>query len=323
MKHINIKGYGKCLPDKVVSNDDLSQIVDTSDEWIVQRTGIHNRRISDVPTSKLAYQASIQALQDAGIEANELDAIVVATMTPDNITPSVACLVQKDLNILKDEFIAFDINAACTGFIYALQIAASLLHSGKHNILVIGAETTSRIIDFQNRNTCVLFGDGAGAVVLSDDGNDEMFFYTNSIGNDEYLLSRSFDTNEHLLNHKMEASFLEMNGKEVFKFAIKANEDAIQEILNQNHITINDIDLWIPHQANIRILNMVSKRLGIDSSSMFINLNQYGNTSAASVGIALCEAHEQNRIQNCRNIVLTGFGAGLTYGAVLIRKEMK
>lgn len=311
---MKILGYGKALPNKVVSNDDLSKIVDTNDEWIMQRTGIKNRRISDVNTSELASKAALNAIHDANISKEDIDLIVCATMTPDNYTPSVACLVQKELGL--ENATAFDINGACTGFIYALKVVYGLLHVGHKKALVIGSETMSKLIDFTDRNTCILFGDGAGALVV-EKGN-ETYFYTKSKGNFDVLYAKGTTLNTNLDVKEITGGFLYMNGKEVFKFAIKAMEEAILKVLEQSKVSIDDISMIIPHQANQRIISNVSKRMGISEDKFFVNLKEYGNTSAASVAIALCEAKQQNKIKNNDKIILVGFGAGLTWGSILI-----
>lgn len=311
---MKILGYGKALPNKVVSNDDLSKIVDTNDEWIMQRTGIKNRRISDVNTSELASKAALNAIHDSNISKEDIDLIVCATMTPDNYTPSVACLVQKELGL--ENATAFDINGACTGFIYALKVAYGLLHVGHKKALVIGSETMSKLIDFTDRNTCILFGDGAGALVV-EKGN-ETYFYTKSKGDFDVLYAKGTTLNTNLDVKEITGGFLYMNGKEVFKFAIKAMEEAILKVLEQSKVSIDDISMIIPHQANQRIISNVSKRMGISEDKFFVNLKDYGNTSAASVAIALCEAKQQNKIKNNDKIILVGFGAGLTWGSILI-----
>ena len=311
---MRILGYGKALANRVVSNDDLSKLVDTNDEWIFQRTGIKNRRISDVNTSELASLAAKNAIDDAGINKEEIDLIICATMTPDNYTPSVACLVQKELGI--ENATAFDVNGACTGFIYALKVAHGLLNVGHKKVLVIGSETMSKLIDFTDRNTCILFGDGAGAVVL-EKGNDP-YFYTKSKGDFEVLYAKGTSLNTNLDVKEVTGDFLYMNGKEVFKFAIKAMEEAILKVMEESNLSIDDIDMIIPHQANQRIISNVSKRMGISEDKFFVNLKDYGNTSAASIAIALCEAKQQNKIKKSDKVVLVGFGAGLTWGSTLI-----
>lgn len=311
---MKILGYGKALGDQIVTNDALSQIVDTSDEWIVQRTGIKQRHISSVETSELAYQSAIEALKNANLNSNQIDLIVVATITPDYITPSVANLLQNKLNISKP-IMAFDINAACSGFIYALQVAESLLQNQFSKALVVGCEVMSKIIDFSDRNTCILFGDGAGAVVIEK--SDKMnAYYTKSKGDIEALSAKAMPLNNHLNNKLLTAGFLQMNGREVFKFACNAIEESIHAILEMNQLTQDDIALIIPHQANQRIIDFVAKKMNIEPTKMFTNLHLYGNTSAASVAIALAEAKQSLPLNS--KVILVGFGAGLTWGSTII-----
>lgn len=312
---IKILGYGKYLPKKILRNEDFERFLDTSDEWITQRTGIKERRISDENTSELAYKASLKAIENAKIDKSEIDLIICATMTADYVTPSLACQIQKKLG-LKEEVMAFDVNAACSGFIYALSIANSLLKTHK-KALVIGSEVMSKIVDFSDRNTCVLFGDGAGCVVLEN--NDfEHHFYTCSSGNEEVLVAKNFKLNSNLDNRDISGGFLNMDGKEVFKFAINVMETSINRILENSNKSIEEIDCIIPHQANQRIISNVSKKFKVGLEKFFTNLQYYGNTSAASVAIALVEAFEEKRIKKNDNVILVGFGAGLTWASCLI-----
>lgn len=323
MKHISIQGYGYALGDQLVSNKQFETILDTSDEWISSRSGIKSRSISTkYNTSDLATMAARQAIEDAGIDASLIDCIIVATMTPDHITPATAPLVQYNLGLNDQHCLAFDINAACTGFIYAMQVASSMIESNQVNVcLVIGAETFSRIMDYTDRSTSVLFGDGAGAIILSKSNtNKEMTFYTRSKGDvNKLLFAKGLDLREGLVNKKQEVGYLEMNGPEVFRFATYAMQDAITSVCDLAKISTDDIDCIIPHQANLRIIQHASKRLNIDPELFFINLDEVGNTSAASIPIALAQAHQNKLLDNKKNIVLVGFGAGLTWGAVHIR----
>jgi len=313
---MKILGFGKAVPRKIVTNDDLSKFVETSDEWIFQRTGIRERRISDENTSELAYRSAVDAIKNSNIDKNEIDLIVCATMTPDNFTPSVACMVQEKLG-LGDNVTAFDVNAACTGFVFALKIVASMLNTYHKRALVIGCETLSKIINFEDRNTCVLFGDGAGAIVVEKDGKNEEF-YTCSFGNDKDLIAENVGMNFEMKNKVLKSGFLKMDGKEVFKFAINVVEKSINKILDMNNLKIEDINLIIPHQANQRIINNVSKKLNVDNDKFFVNLEKYGNTSAASVPMALCEAFESKKITKGDKVILVGFGGGLTWGSTII-----
>lgn len=313
---MKILGYGKAVPRKIVTNDDLSKFVETSDEWIFQRTGIRERRISDENTSELAYRSAFEAIKNSNIDKNEIDLIVCATMTPDNFTPSVACMVQEKLG-LGDNVTAFDVNAACTGFVFALKIVASMLNTYHKKALVIGCETLSKIIDFEDRNTCVLFGDGAGAIVVEKDEKNEKF-YTCSLGNDKDLIAENVEINFEMKNKVIKSGFLKMNGKEIFKFAINVIEKSIDNILDRTNLKLEDIKLIIPHQANQRIISNVAKKLNVDNDKFFVNLEKYGNTSAASVPMALCEAFESKKITKGDKVILVGFGGGLTWGSTII-----
>lgn len=313
---MKILGFGKAVPRKIVTNDDLSKFVETSDEWIFQRTGIRERRISDENTSELAYRSAVDAIKNSNIDKNEIDLIVCATMTPDNFTPSVACMVQEKLG-LGDNVTAFDVNAACTGFVYALKIVASMLNTYHKKALIIGCETLSKIINFEDRNTCVLFGDGAGAIVVEKDGKNEEF-YTCSFGNDKDLIAENVGMNFEMKNKVLKSGFLKMDGKEVFKFAINVVEKSINKILDMNNLKIEDINLIIPHQANQRIISNVAKKFNISNDKFFVNLEKYGNTSAASIPMALCEAFESNKITKGDKVILVGFGGGLTWGSTII-----
>lgn len=313
---MKILGYGKVVPRKIVTNDDLSKFVETSDEWIFQRTGIRERRISDENTSELAYRSAFEAIENSNIDKNEIDLIVCATMTPDNFTPSVACMVQEKLG-LGDNVTAFDVNAACTGFVFALKIVASMFNTYHKKALIIGCETLSKIINFEDRNTCVLFGDGAGAIVVEKDEKNEEF-YTCSLGNDKDLIAENVEINFEMKNKVLKSGFLKMNGKEVFKFAINVVEKSINKILDMNNLKIEDINLIIPHQANQRIINNVAKKFNISNDKFFVNLEKYGNTSAASIPMALCEAFESKKITKGDKVILVGFGGGLTWGSTII-----
>lgn len=313
---MKILGYGKAVPRKIVTNDDLSKFVETSDEWIFQRTGIRERRISDENTSELAYRSAVDAIKNSNIDKNEIDLIVCATMTPDNFTPSVACMVQEKLG-LGDNVTAFDVNAACTGFVFALKIVASMLNTYHKKALIIGCETLSKIINFEDRNTCVLFGDGAGAIVVEKDEKNEEF-YTCSLGNDKDLIAENVEMNFEMKNKVLKSGFLKMDGKEVFKFAINVVEKSIDNILDRTNLKLEDIKLIIPHQANQRIISNVAKKLNVDNDKFFVNLEKYGNTSAASVPMALCEAFESKKITKGDKVILVGFGGGLTWGSTII-----
>ncbi len=325
LKAVGIAGTGFYVPDKILTNFDLEKMVDTTDEWIRTRTGIRERRIAadEEATSDLAVKAARKAVENAGLDPVEIDLIIVATLSPDRLFPSTACLVQKNIGAIRA--VAFDIGAACSGFIYALSVAQQYLKNGTYKTaLVIGAEIFSRILDWQDRNTCVLFGDGAGAMVLKAAENGKEIIYT-QLGTDgsgaELLkqpaggsrLPASHDTVDQRLH------YLKMNGKEIYKFATKSMVETIINGLSIVGLTTKDIDLLIPHQANIRILECVAKKLNLPMEKVFVNVDRYGNTSAASIPIALTEAIQQKRIKENDIVVLVSFGAGLTWGASIIR----
>lgn len=316
-----IAGLGHAIAKNYVTNDDLSKIVETSDEWIVQRTGIKSRYIStEENTSDLGYRAALMAIKDANIDKESIDLIIVATITPDCVTPSCACLIQEKLGLNGKEVMAFDLNAACSGFIYAMQVAANLLNDYKV-ALIIGSETLSKIIDWEDRNTCVLFGDGAGAMILtSEDNPKQMHFYAQSIGDVSKKLACENKplSSKAMVNLDSENYYLKMDGPEVFRFAIKAIEEGVRKVLAKAQLDLTAIDLVIPHQANIRIIQHAMKKLKLDQSKFFVNLDQYGNTSAASIVLALSEAKHQGKLKENTKIVLIGFGAGFTYASALI-----
>lgn len=324
MNKVKIKGVGSYVPSRVVTNDDLSNLVDTSNEWIVERTGIYERRISEgEETTDIAYKAAKIALEDSGIKGEELDLIIVATITPDYFTPSVACMIQKKLNARNAT--AFDINAACTGFIYALEVGESLLKTGRYKkALIIGAETLSKIVDWNDRSTCVLFGDGAGCCIienLNDSKSGIINTYSISEGeNGDSLICGANDLiNPFVLEKKVKSKYVSMNGREVFKFATRAMVEAVKNVLEGTDYTLEDIDYVIPHQANLRIIDYAAKKLQLPLEKFYTNLSSVGNTSSASVPIALAQLNSENKINNGDLLVLVGFGGGLTCGATLIK----
>jgi 3-oxoacyl-[acyl-carrier-protein] synthase III len=325
MIRARITGTGSAVPRRILTNADLERMVDTSDEWITTRTGIRERHIAaaDEYTSTFATGAARQAMAMAGIGAEELDLIIVATVTPDFPFPSTACIVQNNLQAARAT--AFDISAACSGFVYGLSLADHLIRSGTaRKALVIGAEVLSRIVDWTDRNTCCLFGDGAGAVVLEaaegdrgilsthihSDGSHWELLYQPGAGNRNPAVQKTLD--DRLV-------YISMQGNEVFKLAVRAMEEVAQEALAANNLTAGDIDLFIPHQANRRIVDAIGKRLGLDENQLFINLERYGNTSSASIPIALDEARRDGRIKEGDVLLFDAFGGGLTWGAALIR----
>ena len=316
-------GFGLYTPKNLVENERLQEFLETSDEWIRTRTGIERRYISlDENTSDLAVEASKKALSQARLSAEEIDLIIVATVTPDNFTPSTACIVQDKLGA-KNAW-AFDINAACTGFIYALKLGRSLIRSGEaNNALIIGAETLSKALNWEDRGSCVLFGDGAGATVLTSTEEDCGIKCVNvkSDGSKgDSLVIQGLPLNSPFKDgREVSENYINMNGREIFKFATKVMEESIVQILEKENIKIEDIAAIIPHQANLRIIDYVVKRLGIPREKFITNLQNYGNTSGASIPIALCESIEEGNLKKGDNIIMVGFGGGLTWGAALIK----
>ncbi len=322
MEGIIIKGVGAYTPSNVVTNHQLSEIVDTSDEWIVGRTGIKERRISKgESTSYLATEAGKIAIKRAGVDPEDIDLIVLATCTPDYFVPSTACIVQKDLGA--KNAMAFDLSAACTGFIYGLDVAKSLMtmHNYTH-ALVLGTETLSKIVDWKDRSTCVLFGDGAGAVVLSRSEEQGLInTYSKSDGEKyESLTAGAYDLNNPFASDlAIKSKTLQMDGQEVFRFATSIMASSVQKVLEESNIGIDEIDYIVPHQANVRIIEYAAKKLKLPKEKFFVNLDKYGNTSAASIPIALNEMYEKGLLKKGNKIVMVGFGGGLTYGASIVK----
>ncbi len=325
MLRARIVATGSYVPEKVLTNFDLEKIVPTTDEWITERTGIKERRIAgeNQATSDLAVEASKNALKYAGLKARELDLIIVATLTPDTLLPSTACIVQHRLDANKAA--AFDINAACSGFIYGLSVANSFIRSGQFKkILLVGAETLSRFTDWEDRNTCVLFGDGAGAVILEavPGENGILSTHLHADGSLGDLLrvpgggSRNPASKESV-GKKMH--YIKMKGNETFKVAVKILENLVTETLNLNNLKPSQLSSMIPHQANLRIIQATAKRLGLSMDKVIINIDRYGNTSAASIPIALDEAVRSGRIKKDDYLLLEAFGGGLTWASALIR----
>jgi 3-oxoacyl-[acyl-carrier-protein] synthase III len=320
----SISGVGSYVPERVITNADLERMVDTTDEWIVTRTGIKSRRMAatDEYTSDLASRAALRAMRKAGVKPEHIDLIIVATITPDMPFPSTACLVQQKIGAYRAA--AFDIEAACSGFIFALEIGQQFIMSRTYNtVLVIGAEKLSSIVDWTDRNTCVLFGDGAGAAVLQNrpDSHGLLTACMGADGRKADLLSMPGGGSRCPASKESVAAglhFLRMDGKEAFKNAVQAMNTAAQESLRRCEIDITQIKCIIPHQANRRIIDAVSERLGARPDQLFVNVDKYGNTSAASVAIALDEAVESRRIHRGDLILLVVFGAGLTWGAAVI-----
>ena len=312
-----ITGTGVYIPEKILSNKDLESLVDTTDEWIKARTGISERRIleKDKATSDMCYEACLQALKNSSTDPNEIDGIIVGTVTPDYMTPSVACLLQDRLKTRK--VFAFDVSAGCSGFIYCLNIAKAMIENGQvKKLLVAGSENLSKIVDYTDRGTCILFGDGAGAVVieasetpgimsvcLGASGKEADLLYTPGGGSKDPNGSR----------------FLVMHGKEVFKEAVKVIQSNSLEAIDAAGITPNEIDLFIPHQANMRIIEAARERLNLPIEKCFVNIEKYGNTSSASVLLALHEALNESKIKKGDNVLFSVFGAGFAWGSAVIK----
>lgn len=324
-RSVGILGIGSYVPEKIVTNLELEQKIDTTDKWIVERTGIKERRIINEgqATSDLATKAAEKALEDAGITAEELDLIIVGTVTPDMVFPSVACLVQENIKAVNAA--AFDLTAVCSGFIYGIATANAFIKAGTYKkILVIGAETLSAITNWEDRNTAILFGDGAGAAVLGEvsPGYGIIGMDLGAEGNGGSLLnvpaggSRIPATTESI---SQGLHFIHMDGNEVFKFAVKIMGETVNKALKNANLTQEDISCLVPHQANIRIIQSAAKRLGVPLDKVVINVDKYGNTSAASIPLALDEGVKSGRIKNGDVIAIVGFGGGLTWGSSIIR----
>ncbi len=320
-----IAGTGSYVPEKVLTNDDLAKMVDTNDEWIVQRTGIRERRVAaaDEPTSALASQAAKRALEAANLEAKDLDLIVVATITPDMMTPAAACFVAHSLGLNRTP--AVDLNAACSGFVYGLQFSAALIESGRYrNILLIGADKLSSITDYTDRASCILWGDGAGAAVLrrSTDGHRGLLFSELHADGGGWELINCPVGSRNPVSEKMTSNgqhHLQMRGREVFKFAVTRLDELVDRALRKTNLSPDDIKLVVPHQSNLRIIDSALNRLGLDRDKAVINIDKYGNTSAASVPIALDEALRAGRAVEGDLVLVLAVGAGLTWGSALVR----
>jgi 3-oxoacyl-[acyl-carrier-protein] synthase-3 len=323
-----ITGTGSALPAKILTNADLEKMVDTSDEWITSRTGIKERRIatSGEYTSTFATEAARRAMLMAGISPEELDLIIVGTVTPDFPFPSTACIIQNGLGACNA--VAFDVSAACSGFIYGLSIADSFIKSGRFKkALVIGAEVLSRVVDWSDRNTCILFGDGAGAAIVEASENLTGVLSSHIFSNGscwDLLYQPGSGSRNPASDRSIDPSllFISMQGNEVFKHAVRAMEEAALAALSANNLAASDLSLFIPHQANMRIVNATAKRLGLPAEKVFINLHNYGNTSAASIPIALDEANRQGRLIKGDSVLLDAFGGGFTYGSALLRWQI-
>ncbi len=329
LRSVGILATGSYTPERVLTNADLEKMVDTSDEWIVTRTGIRERRIAapDQAASDLAYEAAKKALAKANISAEQLDMIIVATVTPDTMFPSTACILQEKLGATKAG--ALDISAACTGFLYGITTAAQFIANGLYRyVLVIGVEVLSKITNYEDRNTCVLFGDGAGAAVLGPvadelgfkafelgaDGSGGSLLYQPAGGSRRPACRETVENNLH---------YIQMTGSEVFKFAVRVMNSATEAVLEKAGMDKEDIDLLVPHQANLRIIDAAVKRFGLSEDKVAINVDRYGNMSSASIPVALDEAVEAGRLKEGDTVILVGFGGGLTWGAALCKWAVK
>lgn len=325
MKNAAIIGTGRHLPDKVLTNAELEEMVETSDEWITSRSGIKERRIagSGIPASSLGVSAARRALEKAGLKPTDLDLIIVPTMTPDMPFPATACLIQRELGAKRA--IAFDLQAACSGFLYSLEVGRQFIATGTYRyVLVCASEVMSSVIDWTDRSTCVLFGDGAGAAVLAscESKYGILASHLHSDGRQADLIEMPGGGSRNPATHETINAglhYLKMKGNEVFKLGVRLMSMSVRHILAESDISEEDIDLLIPHQANIRIILSMAERLKIPLEKVYINLSRYGNTSAASIAIALDEALEEGRIDSNDVVVLSAIGAGLSWGATCIR----
>lgn len=325
LRSAGIAGIGAYVPERILTNADLELVVNTSDQWIKERTGICERRIASKgeTAATLGARAALEALNDAGISSSDVQCIIAATITPDYIFPATACLIQGALGA--SGAAAFDLLVGCTGFVYALFVAANMISCGAfENVLVVGTEVFSRFINWRDRRTCVLFGDGAGAAVVApvDDGHGLLGFDLGSDGSGSQLLQISAGGSYRpasLISVLEEAHSLSMNGSEVFRFAVRAMGDSAKRILDACGLSIDDVDLFVPHQANMRIVKAVAERLQIPIERIFINMDKYGNTSAASIPIALAEAKKLGRIKGGDIVLCTSFGGGLSWASCVLR----
>ncbi|MGE0493475.1 MAG: beta-ketoacyl-ACP synthase III [Vulcanimicrobiota bacterium] len=322
---VGVVGLGHYVPEKIVTNKELEKTVDTTDEWIRARTGIHERRMAAAEecSSDLGVRAARLALEDAGITAEQLDLVVVGTMTPDTPMPATACLISHKLGATNAG--AFDVSVACSGFAYSLAVGAQFISTGAlRYVLVVGADTMTRVMNWKDRSTCVLFGDGAGAVVLGrvDEGQGILSYHlgADGSGGPHLRIPAGGGAQPGGTEGLTKADYsLQMNGKEVYRFAVSALGEAAVAAVEKAGLTSEDVDLFIPHQANMRIIRSAAKRLGVPDERVFINLEKYGNTSCASIPLALSEARDQGRLKPGDLVVLVGFGGGLAWGAVALR----
>ncbi len=320
MIYTKIIGTGSYVPEKMMTNDDLKEFVDTSDEWIFSRTGIKERHIvTDEETIDLAEKASLLAIEDANIDPTDIDLVLVATVTPDNHFPGVSQLLQKRLGL--NEVMAFDVNAACSGFLYVLNIADKMIKSGAYKTaLVIGAETLTRLTDWRDRNTCVLFGDAAGAMIVTkSEENKIKDVICGSRGDiDDYLICKNVDIKDPAVNAVSQQDHIHMNGSEVFKFATRIMPKTVLDLLERNNMELDELDSIVAHQANARIIKKAAKDLKFSMDKMFLNISHYGNTSAASVPLAIDQAIKSNFLKKGDKFITVAFGGGFTFGGALI-----
>ncbi len=327
VKGARISSLGIHVPERVLTNDEIAQILDTSDEWITSRTGIRERRIAqaDEASSDLAVVAAERCLGASGIEASDLDLVIVTTISPDHIMPATASIVAERIGARRAG--AFDVQAGCTGFVYGLAIATAFIAAGIYeHVLVLGAEVLSKMVDWEDRSTCVLFGDGAGAVLVQPTDNGSIFAF--DLGNDgsgaPYLgipAGGSRRPATHATVRDREHA-MRMVGSEVFKFATRTVVESCENVLHDAGLTVDDVDLFVPHQANIRIIETVARRLGFRDDQVFSNLDRYGNTSCASIPLCLHEASQNGRLKKGDTLLMAGFGAGLTWGSCLTKWEL-
>ncbi|HFR4147366.1 TPA: beta-ketoacyl-ACP synthase III [Bacillus cereus] len=306
--NVGILGIGRYVPEKVVTNHDLEKIMDTSDEWISTRTGIAERRIADdtIDTSYMAVEAAKKALEDAGVSGEDIDLILVATVTPDRAFPAVACVIQEAIGA--KHAAAMDVGAACAGFMYGMITAQQFIQTGTYkNVLVVGSDKLSKIVDWNDRNTAVLFGDGAGAIVMG------------AVSEGRGVLSFELGADGSGGKHLYQDEYVMMNGREVFKFAVRQLGESCLRVLDKAGLTKEDVDFLVPHQANIRIMESARERLNLPQEKMSMTIEKFGNTSASSIPIAMVEELQNGRIQDGDLIILVGFGGGLTWGAVALR----
>lgn len=321
---VGILGTGRYLPDKILTNEDLEKMVDTSDEWIVRRTGMKTRHLLDdnTPSYVMGAEAAKLAIEDAGLTPMDIDLIIVSTETPDYLSPSMACLIQRDINA--ENAAAFDVNAACTGFVYALTIAWQFIQTGYYkHVLIVANEGLSRVVDWGNRNTCVLFGDAAGAVVLGrvekKYGIKESYLASfGSLGHNLTIPCCYISDEDRQKRREGKERVIWQDGSEVFTFAVRAMTDSVRKVIEKANSTMEDVDMIIPHQANLRIINGAAKRLEVDEDKISVILHETGNISSASVPVAMDIESKSGRLKKGDNVVLVAFGGGLTCGSILL-----